>query len=158
MLDKLYIWGRFGILALLYLFLLRLAVELMRPFHSTQAKPTETRQVERKRNMVALRLLQTDSMVWHISDNSETVIAVSAMIPISGDTHIGRAPGNEIRLDDPFASAFHAQLRVHRQSILLEDLNTTNGTRVNGMQVKGTVRIESGDIIDIGSTSFIVEK
>lgn len=166
MLDKLYLFGHFGLLALLYLFLLRLAVILMRPLAAPVVQqtaqqadqPAAARQTEHQRNMLSLRLLQTDTQVWQKYGRNETVVLVGAVIPVTTDTHIGRAPGNEIRLEDPFASAFHARLQVHRQSILLEDLETTNGTRVNGMQVKGAVRIEPGDIIDIGSTSFVVEK
>ena len=71
---------------------------------------------------------------------------------------LGRAPGNDIRLEDPFASAFHARMKATPNGIVLEDLGATNGTRVNGVRISGAVQIQPGDIIDIGSTSFAVEE
>ena len=164
MFEKLYLFGRLGLLALLYLFMFRLAAVLARSSAPTAAAPQAApapvtpRSAAPHRSMLALRLLQSENKVWQKRGAEESALSVSAVIPIAGDIHMGRAPGNDLRLEDPFASAFHARLRVHRQSILLEDLDTTNGTRVNGLRVKGAIRIEVGDIIDIGGTSFVVEK
>jgi pSer/pThr/pTyr-binding forkhead associated (FHA) protein len=48
---------------------------------------------------------------------------------------IGRAPDNTIQIDDPSVSGRHAQLLLIGQRYQLKDLDSTNGTRVNGEAV-----------------------
>src|ERR1700736_5889781 len=65
---------------------------------------------------------------------------------ISGAAHeltdsvitIGRAPDNMIVIDDPSVSGRHAQLRLAGEVYRLKDLESTNGTRVNGIPVTET--------------------
>jgi predicted component of type VI protein secretion system len=66
---------------------------------------------------------------------------------ISGVTHelideaitIGRGPDNTIVVNDPSISTHHAQLLLERDTYRLKDLDSTNGTRVNGKPVTETV-------------------
>jgi pSer/pThr/pTyr-binding forkhead associated (FHA) protein len=66
---------------------------------------------------------------------------------ISGVTHelldeaitIGRAPDNTIVVNDPSISTHHAQLLLEGETYRLKDLDSTNGTRVNGKPVTETV-------------------
>ena len=66
---------------------------------------------------------------------------------ISGFTHelldeaitIGRGPDNTIVVNDPSISAHHAQLLLEGDTYRLKDLDSTNGTRVNGKPVTETV-------------------
>jgi pSer/pThr/pTyr-binding forkhead associated (FHA) protein len=65
---------------------------------------------------------------------------------ISGTAHelteelitIGRAPDNAIVIDDPSVSSRHAQLELSGETYRLKDLESTNGTRVNGIPVTET--------------------
>src|SRR5947208_11133037 len=67
-------------------------------------------------------------------------------LSISGAPHdltdevitIGRAPDNMIVIDDPSVSGRHAQLRLAGEVYRLKDLESTNGTRVNGIPVTET--------------------
>src|SRR6266404_3327101 len=52
---------------------------------------------------------------------------------------IGRAPDNTIVIDDPSVSSRHAQLELSGETYRLKDLESTNGTRVNGIPVTETV-------------------
>src|SRR3954466_7771873 len=52
---------------------------------------------------------------------------------------IGRAPDCMIVLDDPSVSGHHAQLELAGDSYKLKDLESTNGTRVNGIPIKDSV-------------------
>ena len=52
---------------------------------------------------------------------------------------IGRAPDNMIVIDDPSVSGRHAQLQLTGDSCRLKDLESTNGTRVNGVPVTETL-------------------
>jgi predicted component of type VI protein secretion system len=49
---------------------------------------------------------------------------------------VGRAAGNDIRIEDPSVSSNHAQLVVQGEVIVVKDLESTNGTFINGTPVK----------------------
>jgi pSer/pThr/pTyr-binding forkhead associated (FHA) protein len=51
---------------------------------------------------------------------------------------VGRAPDNMIVVDDPSVSGRHAQLELSGETYRLKDLDSTNGTRVNGIPIKET--------------------
>jgi len=52
---------------------------------------------------------------------------------------IGRAPDNAIVLSDPSVSGHHAQLELSGDTYRLKDLDSTNGTRVNGIPTTETL-------------------
>jgi len=64
---------------------------------------------------------------------------------------LGRNDDNDAVLDDPLVSGHHALIIIGEggRSILLQDLNSTNGTRVNGSDVRNTP-LKHGDAIQIG--------
>ncbi|MEW4528728.1 MAG: FHA domain-containing protein [Maioricimonas sp. JB045] len=62
---------------------------------------------------------------------------------------IGREEDNDIRLNDERVSRFHAKVQAHSGQVILTDLESTNGTRVNGHPVKMRV-LQAGDQILIG--------
>jgi len=65
-------------------------------------------------------------------------------------TTIGRASLNHIVIDDPTVSAQHAIIARSVDSYRLQDLHSTNGTRVNGLPVT-EVELKDGDKILFGS-------
>ena len=71
-------------------------------------------------------------------------------------TVIGRDPSSDLPVQDPATSSSHCQLLFCRDSVVLRDLNSTNGTRVNGRAVSA-VRLCNGDEIRIGNTKLSVE-
>src|SRR5688572_7843084 len=62
---------------------------------------------------------------------------------------IGREEDNQIRLNDERVSRFHAKVQEDDGRIILTDLESTNGTRVNGHAVKMRV-LQVGDQVLIG--------
>jgi pSer/pThr/pTyr-binding forkhead associated (FHA) protein len=52
---------------------------------------------------------------------------------------IGRAPDNMIVIDDPSVSSRHAQLEMAGETYRLKDLESTNGTKVNGVPITETL-------------------
>ena len=63
---------------------------------------------------------------------------------------IGRAPSNHIVVDHPAVSAQHALLLRVRDSYWLMDLNSTNGTQINGVLVTDA-EVKDGDKVRFGS-------
>jgi pSer/pThr/pTyr-binding forkhead associated (FHA) protein len=67
---------------------------------------------------------------------------------------IGRKRG-ELLLDDPMVSSAHCQLLLKDGEVLLEDLGSTNGTRVNGARVREAA-LRDGAEIEIGGSKLVV--
>ncbi len=64
---------------------------------------------------------------------------------------LGRLPESTIVINDPNASRRHAEIRRSGNDVVVVDLNSTNGTRVNGATVRERV-LNDGDQIVIGTT------
>lgn len=64
-------------------------------------------------------------------------------------TTLGRRPYNDIVIDNLAVSGEHAAILMHGSEVTLEDLNSTNGTYVNGKAIKKQV-LQNGDGIEVG--------
>lgn len=67
----------------------------------------------------------------------------------SNTLSIGRRPYNDLQLDDLTVSGEHAMVRVREGEVSIHDLDSRNGTLVNGQPVQQRELVD-GDIIDIG--------
>ncbi len=63
---------------------------------------------------------------------------------------IGREPGNTIQLTEQNVSRQHARLHQGTDGWVIEDLESYNGVKVNGVQVEGSVTLNEGDVVQIG--------
>jgi pSer/pThr/pTyr-binding forkhead associated (FHA) protein len=73
------------------------------------------------------------------------------------ETFIGRDPKKcQIILNDPEVSNVHAVVRKTASEVVLEDLNSSNGTILNGERIN-RAQITTGDEFVVGSTSFTLE-
>jgi hypothetical protein len=84
-------------------------------------------------------------------DGRERRVAVEA-----GVLTLGRATDNGLVVQDARVSRHHARLQVRQGRLVLTDLHSTNGTRVNGVRV-GEVALGEGDRIQVGDTTLVVE-
>jgi pSer/pThr/pTyr-binding forkhead associated (FHA) protein len=62
---------------------------------------------------------------------------------------IGRLPDNDIRIDNPAVSGHHSLIINILNDSFLEDLNSTNGTYVNGKLIKKHA-LQHGDVVTVG--------
>src|SRR5215210_8779514 len=67
---------------------------------------------------------------------------------------IGREEGNMLRLNDERVSRFHAKVQFDNSELILTDLESTNGTRVNGNVVQ-IRRLRPGDRIGVGRSLIL---
>ena len=85
----------------------------------------------------------------------ETGSLQQTIYPLLETTTIGRDSGNLIPLSDPTASRNHAKVHYEEESWVVEDLGRTNGIIFGGKRVD-KISLSSGDIFQIGKTSFAV--
>jgi pSer/pThr/pTyr-binding forkhead associated (FHA) protein len=67
---------------------------------------------------------------------------------------IGRALDNDIVVEDPRVSRYHAQIAFRNGQFHLRDLKSSNGTEVNGELIEELVLLD-GDSISIGDTQLL---
>ncbi len=70
---------------------------------------------------------------------------------------IGRQEGNTIRLTERNVSRHHARLLRRNGSIVVEDLGSYNGVRVNGERIEGTAELHGGDRVQIGDYELAID-
>lgn len=71
-------------------------------------------------------------------------------VKLDGELLIGRLPECDLQLDDPSVSRRHARLTEGAGGWTIEDLDSTNGVRVNGTTVRQT-SLSEGDTIELGT-------
>jgi pSer/pThr/pTyr-binding forkhead associated (FHA) protein len=80
------------------------------------------------------------------------------IVPFARDEiTIGRQEGNTIRLTERNVSRRHARLIKQNGHVLIEDLGSYNGIRVNGDRISGQVQINDGDLIQIGDYDLALQ-
>jgi pSer/pThr/pTyr-binding forkhead associated (FHA) protein len=67
---------------------------------------------------------------------------------------IGRSPGADLVIADEFASNMHAKLVAVGNEWVLQDLNSTNGTFLDGKRVTTPMTMRAGATVRIGTTTF----
>jgi len=68
--------------------------------------------------------------------------------------YIGRQMGNQIHLDDPSISNVHARIFKGPEGFVLEDLNSRNGSFVNGVRIDRRL-LHENDAIRLGNSNFV---
>jgi hypothetical protein len=127
-------------LALLYLFLFRIARALVGDLRAAAREPgTELG-----------RLVVVASPAGEPEEG--TSLALDAIATI------GRDVNNAIVVEDQFASAEHAILTFRGRAWYIEDFGSTNGTFVNGAAVDGVAPLGYGDVIQVGQVRLRLER
>lgn len=67
-------------------------------------------------------------------------------------TTVGRLPESTISINDTNVSREHAEIRTGNAAYVVVDLESTNGTMVNGVRIVSEQRLNDSDIISFGST------
>ena len=70
---------------------------------------------------------------------------------------IGRQEGNTVKLPERNVSRRHARLKKENGSLLIEDLGSYNGVRVNGERISVATKVKEGDLIEIGDYDLGVQ-
>ena len=127
-------------LVLLYLFLFGIARTLLRDLRAAAAEPT----------------VEVGRLVVLASPGGEP--AQGSTLSLDAITTLGRDVNNAIVVDDQFASSEHAVLTFRGRTWYVEDLESTNGTFVNGSPVDGVAPLGYGDELQIGQVRMRLER
>ncbi len=68
-----------------------------------------------------------------------------------GENLIGRSSDCRVSLGSSTISRHHARILLDAGQAMLEDLGSKNGTNVNGARIEGSVPLQDGDEIRVGS-------
>ena len=71
---------------------------------------------------------------------------------------IGRSARNDLVLDDHWLSRFHVEIRFTNDTYFIHDLDSRNGTAVNGVQLRGKVALHKGDVIALGDHTLTFDR
>jgi VWFA-related protein len=77
---------------------------------------------------------------------------------LKATTNIGRAPDNQLVLDEPTVSRHHAWIKAEGEEFLVFDIGSANGTFVNDEQIEEPRRLENGDVVRFGDAEFVFTK
>jgi ABC transport system ATP-binding/permease protein len=92
-----------------------------------------------------------DRTMMFVPGNSDSEVELESTIPIKSDMLLGREKARvSICLKHPQVSRIHAQITKRSNSFFVSDLNSANGTFVNGKRINGPRELKIGDHIDIG--------
>lgn len=93
-------------------------------------------------------------VVLHAADD---LLAAGIAFPLQPVTSIGRSPTNTIPVPDTYASAQHTLLTLREGQWWLEDLDSRNGTLLNGVRISGPTVVSAGDVVGVGRTQLKLE-
>jgi pSer/pThr/pTyr-binding forkhead associated (FHA) protein len=98
-----------------------------------------------------------DSRAWWLVGQPPEASQIRIAI-VDGKRLVGRSLAAEVILDHHSISRQHADLQLHRDEPVIQDLGSSNGTHVNGELVVQPVLLRAGDIVDLGDLRFVVTR
>ena len=154
--DPLAVLLKFGFLAVLYLFLLWVARSALRDLtrHEDVSAPAESPDDVPHRD----RSRAGPDLAAGVSPRLEVVAAMGLEpgleLDVSDGATLGRADSADITVDDAFASSVHARIFRRGDFMYIEDVGSTNGTFLNGRQVRRPEQLKPADTIRIGDSEY----
>ncbi len=159
-LDPVAVALKFGVLAVLYLFLLWMARSALKDLRRDRDSAPAAYADDATGMHVASAGLGGDGDRGDPKLRVETAAGLSAgaAYSLAEGAVLGRSDQADIRLEDTFASSQHARLELHGDVMVLEDLGSTNGTYLNEEPLRGPQPLHPGDRIRIGDSQFTYER
>jgi hypothetical protein len=149
---------KFGFLAVLYLFLLWVARSAMRDLSRGDEPATSTHAAVPGGPVRERDEPQDGGMLGAMEPRLEVIAALGyepgTVFDLRDGATLGRGDHADIRVDDPFASSAHARIFARGDFMNVEDMGSTNGTYLNGRQLRGTERLKVADVIRIGDSEY----
>ena len=143
---------KFGFLILLYLFLFWISRSGLRELRRTTAPAPEATGFHPIGP--GGRTPATDAWLVVLKGGGLTA---GERFDLFGGITIGRSAEADVRIEDRFASGVHARVYGRGAGYYVEDMNSTNGTFLNGQTLEGEAPLSDLDEVRIGDTEFRFE-
>ena len=155
--DPLAVALQFGFLAVLYLFLLWVARSARRDLVRGQ-EPAIADRTHDLGDSHRDRSSAGPDLSAGVSPRLEVVAAMGyepgTLIDVSEGATLGRAGSADIHVEDPFASSVHARIFARNGFMHVEDMGSTNGTYLNGRQLRKAEQLKPADKVRIGDSEY----
>jgi FHA domain len=154
---------KFGFLAVMYLFLLWVARSARRDLRGSPAVRQETLTAQAPPDATGMYSASALGPVDYAGRAPRLVVERAPgheegmIYDLDGDLVLGRGDAAQIRLEDPFASSRHARIYEQGNSVVVEDLHSTNGTYLNEELLQTPRPLHPGDRVRIGDSEFVFE-
>jgi len=132
--------ARIGLVLLVYLFLYLVVRALRRDLRGATVAPPKA--------PAGQAIAGTPRLV--VLAEGHTTYQVGQQFPLRNPTLLGRDPACDIPIEDEFVSAQHLKIVLGANGWQAQDLNSRNGTRLNGLALRGSMPFNSGDVLDMG--------
>ncbi|MGD9735471.1 MAG: FHA domain-containing protein [Solirubrobacterales bacterium] len=148
--DPISVALKFGFLAVLFLFILVIARSALKDLRRTTAPAPDATGFH-----AAPAYAEAPHSVdaWLIAERGGGLEA-EARFDLIGGLSIGRSGDADVQIEDRYASGIHARVFPRGDRFLVEDMNSTNGTLLNGASLRDEAELVDGDRIQIGDTVF----
>ena len=144
---------KFGFLAVLFLFLLVIARSAFRDLRRTAAPAPDATGFHAAPGYAEV---QRGVDAWLVAERGGG-LERDSRFDLIGGLSIGRSKDADVQIDDRYASGIHARVFERGGRTFVEDMNSTNGTLLNGATLKGEAELIDGDTVQIGDTVFRLE-
>lgn len=145
---------KFGFLAVLYLFVLVIARSALRDLRRTTAPAPDATGFHAAPAFAEAPRRGPDG--WLVVERGGG-LDQGQRLDLIGGLSIGRSKEADVQIDDRYASSLHARVFSREGRFYVEDMNSTNGTLLNGASLSGEAELIDGDTVQIGDTVFRLE-
>ena len=150
--DPISVALKFGFIAVLYLFVLVIARSALKDLRRTVAPAPDATGFHAAPAFSEAR----SADAWLIAERGGG-LERGERFDLIGGLSIGRSKESDVRIDDRYASGLHARVFSREGRYFVEDMNSTNGTLLNGATLAGEAELIDGDSVQIGDTVFTLE-
>ena len=151
--DPISVALKFGFLAVLYLFVLVIARSALKDLRRTVSPAPDATGFHAA---PAFAESPRGADAWLIAERGGG-LAAEERFDLIGGLSIGRSKDSDVRIEDRYASGLHARLFERGGRHFVEDMSSTNGTLLNGAELRGEAELIDGDTVQIGDTVFRFE-
>jgi pSer/pThr/pTyr-binding forkhead associated (FHA) protein len=145
---------KFGFLAVLYLFLLVIARGALKDLRRTASPAPDATGFHQAAPYAEVQRGVDAYLVAERGGGLER----DERFDLIGGLSIGRSKEADIQIADRYASSIHVRVFSDGGRHFAEDMQSTNGTLLNGAALKGEAELRDGDTIQIGDTAFRFEE
>ncbi len=128
------------------------------PFVLIQRPPDQLKQLKAlqlgAKRTVALKRGEATDDVSLLFEFDDLMVATLPNLDTGSPLNVGRMPDCDLVIDDPSVSKHHARIVWDGQDAFVEDLKSSNGTRVNAEELHLKMAVRDGDTISFGDTQF----